>query len=271
MQSLDDIMSGRGEPASAEPTAPAAAEPATPAVPVDTGAARDDKGRFAAKQAEAAAEPAAPVEPQPQQPNGHVPLQALDAERNKRKGLEDQLKEMQQQIQRLSMPPKPVEPPKPAPDFWSSPDEYLQHQLSPVEQRIRDMNERYSERLATKEHGAETVQSAKSWIEQQAATPEGQRIIQELMQSDDPFDDLVKHYKQNSVISEIGLDPEAYKAKLREEIMAEIAAQQSQPAPAAAPPAAAPLPTAFAKGPSAGPRGGPEYGGPRPLADIMKR
>lgn len=262
-QSLDDIMSGRDVPVSDTTTA-------EPELTAEEQRARDERGRFAAKQ-EAETQPIPGEVAQPQHPSGHVPIQALDSERGKRKELEERyekdMREMRDQISRLSVPSKPIEEPKPKPALWDDPEAFMQHQLSPVEERIRNMNERYSERLAAKEYGPETVQSAKSWIEQRATTPDGQRLIQELMQSDDPYDDLVKHYKQQTVISEVGTDPEAFKKKVIEEYLASQA--QSQQPQQTTQPAASPMPTAFAKTPSSGPRGGPEYGGPRPLSEIM--
>lgn len=268
--SLDDIMSQRGEAVpETTTTEPAAELPAT-----ETG--RDEKGRFAPKAGEApeavadlAAQPVVdPVEPQ--QPNGFVPIKALDAERGKRKEIEDrydrEIREMREQITRLSQPQQPVEPPAPPPALWDDPDAYLKHQLDPVEQRIRNMNERFSERLAVKEHGAETVTAAKTWIEQNARTAEGQRLIGELMQSDDPYDDLVQKYKGQSLLSEIGTDPEAYKQKIIQDYLA--TQTQAQPQQPQAQPV---LPTAFAKTPTSGPRSSTEFGGARALSDIMKR
>lgn len=265
--SLDDIMSGRGE---AVPDHEPTLTPDAPATPAPAEGSRDDKGRFAPKAdpANTVATPPATLDTPVQQP-GHVPIQALDSERNKRKELEDryerEIRELREQVTRLSQPPKPTEPAAPPPTLWDAPDEFIKSQLDPVEQRIRNMNERYSERLATSEHGVETVTAAKQWMEQQAKTPEGQRILRELIQSDDPFDDLVKHYKSQSVLSEIGTDPEAYKQRVIQEY---LASQQQQPQPTA--PAPAPqLPTSFAAKPTSGPRGGQEYGGPRSLTEIM--
>lgn len=271
--SLDDIMSARGQ------SVPDATPTPEPAAPVEGPTSRDDKGRFAAKaEPVAAPTPAPQAAPTPetveQQPNGFVPIKALDAERGKRKELEDRydrdMQELRAQLARLSQPQKPAEPPAPPPTLWDAPDEFIKHQISPIEQRIRDMNERVSERLAVKEHGAETVTEAKSWIEQNVHTPLGQRVLAELMQSDDPFEDLVKQYKSQSIMTEIGSDPEAYKQKIIQEYLA-----QQQPTPQAQPqapqPAAPVMPTSFAAAPTSGPRGGPEYGGPRALSDIMKR
>lgn len=128
--SLDEIMSGRGGEAASEIKTTPEAVPA-PAASAD-GTSRDDKGRFAPKASDLApvvqpsaapvADPAAPLAPEmspEQQPNGFVPIKALDAERGKRKELEERyekdMREMRDRLDRLSQPAKPVEPPAPPP------------------------------------------------------------------------------------------------------------------------------------------------------------
>lgn len=281
--SLDEIMSGRGEAMPDTPTAPKA-NADTPA-PAD-GASRDEKGRFAAKAdptpnapAPAPAEPQAPTPENPeQQPSGFVPIKALDAERGKRKELEDRyekdMRELREQISRLSQPQQPAEPPAPKVTLWDDPDAYLQDQLqsqlTPVQQQLMETREFVSETLAVQAHGAEKVEAAKKAIEQIAATPEGQQVVRKMMQSRHPFDELVKWHNEHSFRSEIGSDPEAYKQK----IIAEYLASQQQPAQpqSPTPPAPAPvMPSSFAKSPTSGPRGPEVASGPRALSDIMKR
>lgn len=276
VKSLDDIMSGRGEPVSEEANAPVTTESAPAAPEEAAGASRDDQGRFAAKQTEAAvAEPEVPAAPAPTpQPSGHVPIQALDAERGKRKELEERydrdMRELRDQLSRLSTPPKPTEPPKPPPALWDDPDGYLQHQLSPVQQQMQEMREVLQETQAIGVHGAAKVQAAKQAAEALFNTPQGAALGRELMAGGNPFDNLVKWHERQAVSAEIGGDLEAYKAKIRQQIMDEMASQQQpQPTPTPQPAPAPNLPTAFAKTPAGGPRGGAEYGGPRPLSEIM--
>jgi hypothetical protein len=277
VKSLDDIMSGRGEPASEEANASVATESATPAPAEPTGASRDEQGRFAAKQTDAAvAVPEVPVSaPAPtQQPSGQVPIQALDAERGKRKELEERydrdMRELRDQLARLSAPPAPTEPPKPPPALWDDPDGYLQHQLTPVQQQMQEMREALQETQAISTHGAAKVQAAKQAAEALFNTPQGAALGRELMAGGNPFDNLVKWHERQTMNAEIGGDLEAYKAKIRQQIMDEIASQQQpQTAPTPQPAPAPNLPTAFAKTPAGGPRGGAEYGGPRPLSEIM--
>lgn len=256
-------MSGRDAPVSDAITETVTTEPVA-----DTGHSRDDRGRFAPK-AEQAAMPET-VEQPAQQP-GHVPIQALDAERGKRKELEDryerEMRELRDQITRLAQPAKPIEPPAPPPNMFEDPDGYVRHQLQPLEQRLAQQAANFSQRMAVKEHGKETWDAAEKALEGVASTPEGQQLIAMLRASDDPGEELIQWHKRRSVVSEIGTDPEAYFQRRLAEWQASNQSQQTQQPTQQ--PAQAPIPTSFAKAPTGGPRGGPGYGGPRPLSEIM--
>ncbi len=282
--SLDEIMSGRGGAAS-EPVETAIPEAPAPAAPAD-GTARDDKGRFAPKASDPApvvdpaaapvVDPAAPApEPAEQQPNGFVPVQAMDAERSKRKALEERyekdMREMRERLDRLSQPAQPAEPQAPPPSMFDDPDAYLKLQMAPIQGALQETQEALWELRAERKYPAEELQAAKKAAEALFGTPEGRALHQQITsKGGNPFENLVEWHKSQSVLSEVGTDPEAYKQK----VIAEYLASQQQQPQAAAPtaPAAAPvLPTAFSSKPTSGPRGGPEYGGPRPLSEIMKR
>lgn len=277
-QSLDDIMSGRGASASSDTqTDNNAANAATTAVApsgqtTEQGQQRDGQGRFAGKEQ-------TPVHGQgdntaTQQP-GHVPIQALDAERGKRKETEERyekkLKELEDRIASLSKPQQSTQQPQPVapPEIFEDPDGYIRHQLTPVQQQMMDMREFVSENMATTAYGADAVNEAKQAIEQVAATPDGQRVIAEMLQSQHPYDALMKWHKKQKAMAEVGDDPEAYFQRRLQEMQAAQQQPQTQTQQPATP--AAPLPTDFSGAPSGGPRGGPEYGGPRSLTDIMKR
>jgi hypothetical protein len=105
--------------------------------------------------------------------------------------------------------PQPQQEQQPA-SLWDDPDAYLKTQLNPVQQQMMEMKEFMSENLAVQTHGEETVTAAKQAIEQAARTPEGQQVIQKMMQSRHPFDELVKWHKQQAAISRVGNDPDAW-------------------------------------------------------------
>lgn len=152
--SLDEIMSSRNS--SSETTAaPAVVEQAPAAAPAATGTGdRDDKGRFAPKvTGQPAADPS--VAPAGQQPNGQVPIQALDAERNRRKEIEErherELRELRAQLTRMQ--PTPATAPQPKkPEIWEDPNGFIQSELTPVQQQIAEMREELWENKAVGKH-----------------------------------------------------------------------------------------------------------------------
>ncbi|WFR98711.1 hypothetical protein [Rhizobium tumorigenes] len=270
-QSLDEIMSSRNS--SSETTAaPAVVEQAPAAAPAATGTGdRDDKGRFAPKApGQPGAEPSAA--PAGQQSNGQVPIQALDAERNRRKETEErherELRELRAQLTRMQ-PAQEAAPQPKKPEIWEDPNGFIQSELTPVQQQIAEMREELWENKAVSRHTPEVVSAAKEAAEKLFGTPQGAELHRRITASGNPFDNLVAWHKEQTISSETGGDLEAYKKRVIEEYLAAgNQPQQLQPSPTPAPAA---LPTSFAGAPSAGPRGGPEYGGPRPLSEIMKR
>lgn len=213
---LDDILADNGSQGT-EPTPSA-----------DTSVARDDHGRFAPK-----------VEAQPVVDQGHpqngetanaeaehgnIPPAALAASRQKARekeqeaeGLRSQLAAMQAQIELLSrqttarQPAAPVEPEKKA-DFWEDPDGYLKGALTPVQQQLQQQAERFSMRMAIKDHGREVVQEAYSALgaAMQAGDPSARAEYQRIKASDDPYEDIVQWHKRHQTLQRVGDNPDAW-------------------------------------------------------------
>ncbi|WP_322884246.1 hypothetical protein U8C35_07770 [Sinorhizobium medicae] len=262
---LDELMSGDGAamPESTETTQ-------IEQQPAETGQQRDEHGRFAAKATE---EPAV-VEPEQPAPTEHhaengkgVPVKAVQEEREKRQAAQAEAETLRRELAELrgmvmaQRQPAPAAQPQqeaqPA-TLWDDPDNYLKSQLTPVQQQMNDMREFMSENLAVQAHGAETVNAAKAAIEQAARTPEGQRVIAEMMQSRHPYDDLVKWHKKQQTLSQVGDDPNAwleaelekrladptYQAKVLERIRGNAASNTSRSQPSTSlPPSLSRIPT----------------------------
>jgi hypothetical protein len=133
---------------------------------------------------------------------------------------------LQPQQQQRQPEPEKVE----RPDFYENPDGFVDHgvrqHLDPVRKEIRDTVEFYSERDAVREHGREKVEAAFAAMTQAAQRdPEIRAAVGRLTTSRDPYGDVMAWHAKQSVISEVGNDPAAYKAKLREELKAEILAE----------------------------------------------
>ena len=103
--------------------------------------------------------------------------------------------------------------------------------------------------LAEREFGAETVNEAVAYFDKNPAAS------QQFMNHPSPFHAAVEFYQRQKTVEEIGADPEAYKASLREQIRAELEAELKttvQPKPKAPPPSMASAPSSGQGGKSPG-------------------
>ncbi|BCJ90354.1 hypothetical protein IZ6_10890 [Terrihabitans soli] len=236
MKDLDAIMADRdGE---AVPDAPAEFNPETAepvASPEDTGEAR----------------------------HGTVPHQALHAERQKARRLEEENAELRQHLDGIATKLSQRER---TPELWDDPDLYLDHRMAPLASEIGEMKEFVSETLAVQTYGSDAVEAAKRNAEDLARSgaPEFQGLWARLSRSRHPMDELVRWDREQSALRKYGADPDAYIAS---EIENRLYGRAS---PHAAPAARQQLPSSFAAARSSGPRGS-GGGGPRSLSEIMNR
>lgn len=157
---------------------------------------------------------------------------AIRDERKKRQGIEAKLEEEREARLRLEgrfeAQPQPQGQqqegnyiPNPATDPQGYHD-YMQNQMVQQEAQTRL---RMSENLAVQEYGQDEVKAAMDAFNASAQTdPTGfQHRYDTFGRSGHPIAEVVKWHKEHSLLNEIGGDPEAYKAKLREEWEAEQA------------------------------------------------
>lgn len=229
-----------GQPAPVTDAAPAPSE-APPAA--TDGQPRDEQGRFAPKAAAAPqdAPQATPAQAAPAEADKGQPPPGLLEERRKRQDAEARLEALSRQVEALSArvpQPQAAEPP-PAPVLWDDPDQYIQHHLSPLAQRMQAQQEFISEALAAQAHGQETVEAAKAALNDlRSRDPKAAAgIARALMQERHPYDALVQWHKRETAVAEIGTDPAAYREKLKAEILAELQAGGAPAATGARPPA----------------------------------
>jgi hypothetical protein len=181
---------------------------------------RDDSGRFATPAVQsAAAEPI--VEPQTQgnEPHtgGNVPVGAVQAEREKRQAAQHEAEALRREVAELrgmvkatSQPAPQPQQEKPPVSIFENPDEYLQSQLSPVQQTIQEMREELWESRAAALHTQGAIDAAKEAANALAGTPQGKALHQQITASGNPFDNLVKWHKQQEAYAKVGSDPEAW-------------------------------------------------------------
>jgi hypothetical protein len=254
---------------------------------------RDDRGRFAARQAEEQAQVQQTDQQQADQgqqadkpPPGFIPQQAFDARLAKAEekfneryaALEAQLNQFRnnQQFQ-----PRPqAEAPKPPPDFWENPEDAfkarLQEALSPIIESQTRTVENFSKTIAVRDHGQQAVDQAFQNLQSRVqANPGGmQATYAQIMQSPHPYDELVRWHKKESALSTYGDDPEAWRNSERERIRAEILAEAQGGQPNGqqqTPQQQVPqnMPNSFAGSRNNGPRSTPGFSGPKPLSEIM--
>jgi hypothetical protein len=200
--------------------------------------------------------------------------QAKDTEIAELKGQIAQLTAMFQQQPRT--PPPAPQPPAPPPDRFSEPeayDEWLKGQIvKPIEDRMASQNDFMSRRLAEMEHKPETVNAALMAMKAAYDSGEAHAEYQRIMASQHPYGELVTWHKNRTALTEIGNDPDAYRERVKAEIMAELQNGGQPPAPAGNPPPAQPvMPSNLASARNVGTRSGPTWGGPTALKDIFKR
>jgi hypothetical protein len=264
---LDDIFDGKVPAPEAEPAASAAPEP--------TG----DPQATADAAPEGSAEPQAEGEGAPPAPDGGtVPVGALQAERRERQDWkeraireEEQRKALERELAQLrAQPPQPAATaqPEPPPQRATPPDPVMDPEGFARHWEEQRMHDRFamSELLVRQQHpDAEDV--IKAAMEQIKANP---ALAAPLKTAHHPIQALYDMGKKALAMKDIGDDPAAFEAKLREKLRAEILAEQQQAAAPEQPGApAVTLPPSLAGMRSAAPRGSTPFTGPTPLKELF--
>jgi hypothetical protein len=173
-----------------------------------------------------------PPSPEPEEDRQAIPITALLEERERRQKAEREAEALRRW--RDEQERKAREAQQPKPDFYEDPEKAIGHHLQPVQKQVMATKMQMSRFLAEREFGAETVESAVKWFDQ---NPEmSHRFINE----PSPFHAAVEYFKRQQFAQEVQ-DPEKWRQQERErikaEIMAEMQSQQpSQPSAPKAPP-----------------------------------
>lgn len=179
----------------------------------------------------------APGTPKPDP--GFVPIAVMLDARDRAKAAEAELERMRAQQQ----------PQAETPDPMADPEGYASFQEERVSRALQNVTLNTSERFARKEHGQETVETAKAWALQRfAADP---LYHQQILNDPDPYERVVTDWRREQVFSEVK-DPkefEQFKAwkQAQNALSAQPGGQPSAPNPAPSIP-----PPSLASAPSAG-------------------
>jgi hypothetical protein len=200
---------------------------------------RDESGRFApkAKEPEAQSQPEPEVAQAPEQPteqqreNQGIPPWRLKEEADARRAAEDRARQYERDLEAMRQQIAQNKQPEKVLDIFEDPNAFVDHgvktAVDPVNQRVSQLTEFYSQRDAEREFGAEKVKAAYDAIADglQRRDPEVSAIYQRAMQSLDPYGEIVRWHQKTTVFSQIGSDPSAWFEKQLEERLKDPAHQ----------------------------------------------
>lgn len=220
-QSFEDILSGT-EPTDAPPADAAPAADATATPTGDADAAKGDQprgpdGKFASKGDTVDAPPASGDKP------AFDGAATLD-ERRKRQERDKRIAELEAQVQQLSQPPQP------APDMFEKPEEWQSHfgnQIMQNATQFASLNAKLetSEMLAAQAY-PDFEDTYPRILEFMEANP---AVRQEVLSSRHPWAKAYQMVKNNEQAKELGAtDIDSLRAKIKEELQAELAAANQQ-------------------------------------------
>lgn len=239
----DEPVSDAVEPQEAQMAPEPQEEPQTPS----DGPVRDEKGRFAAKGVD---DTGSPPDKLPQEEYREV-----RKEREKRQTVERELQALREQFQAIQ---QPKEPPAPPPSLWEDEEGWQQHFGSQVASAA-SLNARLdmSEMLASQNHD-DFDEMKDRFIQMMGQNP---TLQQQALSAKHPWEKAYQIAKNAAKMEELAaVDLDDLKAKMREELMAEMQGQT---------PAAPTLPPTLTTERNVGTRSGPAWSGPRPLSELL--
>ncbi|ASK88467.1 hypothetical protein [Sphingorhabdus sp. SMR4y] len=247
MGTIDDILNKEPAEEVAEVTEPENVGPE----PKAEEQPRDETGKFAAKGEEESASPAPEAE---EPPFDHA---AVKGERTRRQEAERKLSELEEQLKALQSPPPPPEDPA---SLWED-EEKWQAQFGSKIASQAALNSRLdmSEMLARREHKEDFDQMKETFIKLANDNP---ALGQQALNDPDPWEKAYQIAKNHATMQELGAtDLASMKEKIREELMAEMAATT--------PVTRQSVPPTLSGERNVGDRKGPEWGGPKPLSELL--
>ena len=255
MGTIDDILNDEpSEEPTAEtveaPTPEPAPEPEVSAETDDKGPVRDEKGRFAPKGETESASPA-PA-------NQNFDPAPVIAERRRRQEAEQRALHLEEQLQRLQNPPEPP------PSVFEDEHGWQQHFGSQVvsaavQQASLNATLNMSEMLA-RQANPDFDEMKSEFL---ALAEQNPSLVAEARNDPHPWAKAYQIAKNARTMKELGAtDLDTLKARLREELMAEMQAQQ--PAPTAPH-----IPATISNERNVGQRTGPAWSGPRSLSELL--
>jgi hypothetical protein len=251
-QSLDDLLNDvpveAVEAIEAEP-APQVAEAPDEA---PSGPERGPDGKFVSKQTTGVEDTVPPTDKLPTEE-----YKAIREEREKRQALQAELEALKAQFNSQQ---QPQEPPAPPPTIWEDEQGWQQHFGAQVAQQAALNAKLDLSEMLNRRDNADFDDMKARFLEMAQQNP---AIVQDALSDADPWGKAYKIAKNAATMAELGAtNVEELKAKIREELMAEM--QQAQvPVPQLT------IPPSLTGERNVGDRTGPAWAGPKPLSELL--
>lgn len=197
----------------------------------DEGRVRDEKGRFAPKEAK----PETVVEQQPEpaqaqapvaDKEAHVPSWRLREVNEAREAAERRAAQFESEMAQLRRLLQEQQKPKEEPvDFFQDPQAALKQHISPIESQFQTLAQNLTLRASKAEaiavHGREKVAEMEAAIGKamQERHPDIGILRTQMQNSDDPVGVAMQWHQRESLIRETGGDIAAFKSKMSEELL----------------------------------------------------
>jgi hypothetical protein len=264
VETLDNILSRRGE------AMPQGEQPETQQATQDTQPpAEGEQPKQEATEGEQAE----------QHGDGRVPVEVVQAERQKVKRYTEEVAAIRQEIaqrdqaweQRINKLLEAQRPQQEPPNIYENPDAAIAHAMQPHMDRVQQVLLANSQLAAQAAYGKDRVTEADAAfskaVEARQVDPAD---FQRVLNSPNVFAAAVEWKARQDALAEIGDDPASYKERLKAEFLAEMQQNGSgavtnngQPKPV--------MPSNLAAARNVGSRTGPNWGGPPSIADIFNR
>ena len=180
------------------------------------------------------APPISEAQAQPVEEPRHVPLAELKKEREKRQDYERQLAEAndraryyETQLQQWSRQQPQQQAQPSVPDPWVDPQGYIAHEL---QQRLEPVQFQMMNTVAHISEGNARRQFGDALCDEAANAAKRAGLNHQFMQTPDPWGAAVNWYRRAKTLQEVGDDPESYRKRIREEVLAELRAGGGTPA-----------------------------------------
>jgi hypothetical protein len=143
---------------------------------------------------------------------------AAEAERDAERARVRELEARLALVERGGQRQEPAKPPE-KPDMFADPDGWARAQRAEIEQGIRARNVEASLADAAEEHGEAFQTAYQSLIN--AGRSGDRATVQQIWDSPNPGRALMRWHERQSLLSEIGSDPNAYRQKVRDELLSD--------------------------------------------------